>query len=76
MGVCCKHNWFTWFLNNTTSYGDIPSVVVICDLYYKGNNFTSADRSVYRVSFPLMIHPRYSCNERFLPPTNSFVQGA
>ena len=52
------------------------SFVVICELYDKGNNFTSVDHSVYRVSFPLMIHLRYSCNERFIPSTNPFVQGA
>ena len=69
MGLC------GFWLNNI-SYGGIPSVVVICELYDKGNNFTSVDHSVYRVSFPLMIHLRYSCNERFIPLTNPFVQGA
>ena len=53
-----------------------PSVFVIFDLYDKGNSFTSVDHSVYRVSFPLMIHLRYSCNERFILSTNLFVQGA
>ena len=64
------------FWLKTISYGDIPKVVVICELYAKGNNFTSADHSVYFVSFPLMIHLRYSCNERFIPSTKPFVQGA
>ena len=59
MGICCKHYWFAWLWLKTISYGDIPSVVVICELYAKGNNFTSADHSVYFVSFPLMIHLRY-----------------
>ena len=58
------------FWLNTISYVDIPSVFVICELYDKGINFTSLDRSVYRVSFPLMIHLRYYCNERFIPSTN------
>ena len=44
--------------------------------YDKGNNFTSVDHSVYRVSFPLMIHLRYSCSERFISSTKPFVQGA
>ena len=57
-------------------YVDIPSVVVVRELYDKGNNFTSVDHSVYRVSFPLMIHLRYSCNERFIPSTNPFVRFA
>ena len=52
------------------------SVFVICELYDKGISFTSVDHSVYRVSFPLMIHLNYSCNERFIPSTNPFVQGA
>ena len=75
MGVCRKHNGFTWFLVNTISYGDIPIVVVICELYDKGNNFTSVDHSVYRVSFPLLMHLRHSCNERFIPSTNLFDHG-
>ena len=49
---------------------------MICELYAKGNNFTSADHSVYFVSFPFMIHLRYSCSERFIPSTKPFVQGA
>ena len=53
---------FLGFWLKTTSYKDILKVVVICELYDKGNNFTSADHSVYCVSFPLMIHLRYSCN--------------
>ena len=61
MGVCCEHHWFSWLLIETISYGDIPKVVVICEMYDKGNIFTSVDHSVYRVSFPLMIHLRYSC---------------
>ena len=76
MGVCCKNYWFTWLWLNTTSYGDIPNVVVICESYDKGNNFTSDDHSVYCVPFPLMIHLRYSCIEWFIPSTNPFVQGA
>ena len=64
------------FRLNTISYGDIPSVVVIGELYDKGNNFTSVDHSVYRVSFPLMILLRYFCNERFIPSATPFVQGA
>ena len=63
------------FWLNTISYGDIPNVVVIWELNESGNNFTSLDHSVYWVSFPL-IHLRYSCNERFIPSTNPFVQGA
>ena len=34
------------FWLKTISYGDIPKVVVICELYAKGNSFTSADHSV------------------------------
>ena len=64
------------FWLNTISCGDIPNFVVIWELFDGGNNFTSADHSVYWVSFPLMIHLRYSCNERFIPSTNPFVQGA
>ena len=64
------------FWLKTISYGEIPKVVVICELYAKGNNFTSADHSVYFVSFPLMIHLRYSCSERFIPSTKPFAQGA
>ena len=30
----------------------------------------------YFVSFPLMIHLRYSCSERFIPSSKPFVQGA
>ena len=29
---------------------------MICELYDTGNSFTADDHSVYRVSFPLMIH--------------------
>ena len=29
-----------------------------------------------RVSFPIMIHLRFSCNERFIPSTKPLVQGA
>ena len=46
---------------------------MICELYAKGNSFTSADHSVYLVSFPLMIHLRYSYSERFIPSTKPFV---
>ena len=60
----------------TISHGDIPNVVVICELYESGNHFTSVDHSVYWVSVPLMIHLRFSCNERFTPSTNPFVQDA
>ena len=67
---------FLAFWLKTISYGEILKVVVICELYDKGNNFTSADHSEYRVSFPLMIHLRYSCSKRFMPSTNPFVQGA
>ena len=55
---------FLGFWLKTISYGDIPIVVVICELYDNGNNFTFVDHSVYRVSFPFTIHLRYSCNER------------
>ena len=61
---------FLDFWLKTISHGDIPKIVVICELFHKENNFTSADHSVYRVSFPLMIHLRFSCNERFIPSTN------
>ena len=64
------------FWLKTISFVDIPSVVVIYDLFDKVNNFTSVDPSVYRVSFPLKIHLRYPRNERFIPSTNPFVQGA
>ena len=67
---------FIGFWLKTISYGDIPKVIVICELNDKGNSFTSADHSVYRVSFPFMIHLMYTCNERFIPSTNPFVQGA
>ena len=49
---------------------------MICELYAKGNSFTSADHSVYFVSFPFMIHRSYSCSERLIPSTKPFVQGA
>ena len=64
------------FSLKTISFGDIPRIVVICELYAKGNNFTSADHSVYFVSFQFMIHLRYSFSERFIPSTKPFVQGA
>ena len=64
------------FSLKTISFGDIPRIVVICELYAKGNNFTSADHSVYFVPFTFMIHLRYSCSERFIPSTKPFVQGA
>ena len=76
MRVCCNIIGLRGFWLKTISYGDIPKVVLICELYAKGNNFTSADHSVYLVSFPFMIHQRYSCSERFIPSTKSFVQGA
>ena len=66
---------FLGFRLKTFSYGDIPKVVVICELYDNGNSFASVDHYVYRVSFPFMIHLRYSCNERFISSTNPFVQG-
>ena len=47
-----------------------------CGLFDSGNNFTFVDLSVCRVSFPLMIHLRYSCSERFMPLTKPSVQGA
>ena len=67
---------FLGFWLKTISCGDIPKVVVICELYDSGNNFTSVDHSVYLASFPFMIHLRYSCNEGFIPSTNPFVQVA
>ena len=43
MDNCCEHKWFSWLLIK------VPKVVVICELYDKGNNFTSADHSDHRV---------------------------
>ena len=31
---------------------------------------------MHHVSFPLMINLMYSCNERFIPSADLFVQGA
>ena len=67
---------FRGFCLKTISYGDIPKNVVICELKDRGNSFTSVDHSVYRVSFPLMIHLRYSYNERFIPSISPLFQGA
>ena len=76
VSICCGLIGFRGFWLNTILYDDIPNVVVICEFKDKGNIFTSADHSVYRVSFPLKIHLRHSSNERFIPSTNPFVQGA
>ena len=67
---------FLGFWLNAISYGENPSIVVICEFQDKGKTFTSVDHSLYRVSFPLMVHLRYSFNERFIPSVNPFVQGA
>ena len=65
---------FRGFWLKTISLGDSPKVVVTCELYVSGKNFTSVDHSVYRVSFPLRIHLTYSCSERFMPSTKPLVQ--
>ena len=74
MGVCCKPYCIRGYWLKPISFGDIPNVVLICELYESGNNFTSADHSVYQHRH--RHHLRYSCNERFIPSTNPFVQGA
>ena len=63
IGVCCNCYWFTWFLVKNNSYGDLPSAVVASEIYDEGNNLTFVEHSVYRVSFQLRMHLRYSCNE-------------
>ena len=67
---------FRGFRLKTISYGDSPGVVVICELYANGNSFTSAEQSVYLVSFPLILHLRYSCRELFNPSTKPLAHGA